>query len=282
MSTSQLPNRIVFGSLFPPNRSSTRGLTLGYTSFDRLIRAARSNGVNPAWPNPPLISDAPGPLTPLLDLEAPTVGGLANYVLEAMWRCRAESDATMMYAPTCLMVYVSCNKLGRICYSQTFRTCYRAASDGSGTNSSGPGVDREVWLTLEDRLIQPGGRLRPRFEELLVFNPSTSEPTVPSSEAQLIQAWSIGAFLTTYLMVHGNLPGQYSVLHYWLALHNGDMSCLTREILQEFAPGILPVIDGWTAAGPSATSAPILESYLDAQVCRVRLTLSAILTNLML
>lgn len=132
----------------------------------------------------------------------------------------------------------------------------------TGEPSSGEGVEREYRQELISRYFTPSHNLQPRYGEVLAFQPSTDDPRVPSTDAELRDAWVIGVLVTLALLRLGHLPVSFSPLQWLLAINCGNINCLAREVMEEFVPTLLEVVDGVEALGPSGDLTQFRHSML--------------------
>ncbi|KAF9509591.1 hypothetical protein BS47DRAFT_141571 [Hydnum rufescens UP504] len=135
--------------------------------------------------------------------------------------------------------------------------------------SSGSGVQRETVQALVWRLIldpQTARNVAPKFGDKLVFVPSTTSSAIPSSTVQLQHAFEKGVAISLSVLICGHFPLNYSPLQYYLAVHNGDINALTRQVLQMLAPDLLRVLREFRAIGFQGDLRPLsahLMSHVD-------------------
>lgn len=123
----------------------------------------------------------------------------------------------------------------------------------NGRSSHGEGVEREVLQELVDLRITPSHIVQQAFGDSLIFNPTTDDLRVPSTPSQLKEAYILGAILSLSIARLGYLPQRFSPLQWLMAINNGDVRCISREMLEHFAPDLLTVIDSLRAAGPDGS-----------------------------
>lgn len=106
---------------------------------------------------------------------------------------------------------------------------------------------------LIDIHIAPSHILQPAFGDMLVFNPTTDDLGVPSTSSQLKDAWILGAILSLCVSCLGYLLQRFSPLQWLVAMNNGDIQCISRKMLEQFAPDLLAVIDTLCEIGPDGS-----------------------------
>ncbi|KIO33374.1 hypothetical protein M407DRAFT_17922 [Tulasnella calospora MUT 4182] len=217
------------------------------TSIPSFALAALNHATNPSYPGPNLGLHFP----PILSIRAETIDEGANEYEYIIQCCYADRDATMLLTPNHSFELVP----------------------PSGEPSSGEGVERELLQALIARRFRPSHNLSPRFGDLLAFQPSTDDARVPSTEAELREAWITGALLTLSVIRNGHLPQNFMPLQWHLAMNNGDVDSLTRDVLDEFTPPLLQVLDELRELGPSGdltVHRSFYAQYLDFDVGRLR------------
>ncbi|KIO22353.1 hypothetical protein M407DRAFT_9983 [Tulasnella calospora MUT 4182] len=217
------------------------------TNIPAFVQAAQSHATNPNFPGRNLGLR----FTPIFSIRATSVKKGADEYQNIICRCYGDRDATMLITPN--------------------RTFERVPP--TGEPSSGEGVEREYLQELISRYFTPSHNLQPRYGEVLAFQPSTDDLRVPSTDAELRDAWVIGVLVTLTLLRLGHLPVSFSPLQWLLAINRGNINCLTREVMEEFAPTLLEVLDGVEALGPSGDLTQFRSFYvehLDFDVGRLR------------
>ncbi|KAG8964472.1 hypothetical protein FRC00_002252 [Tulasnella sp. 408] len=194
------------------------------TNIPAFVLAAQNHATNPNHPRRNLGLHFP----PVLSIRSASVEEGADEYRYLIQRCYADRDATMLLTPNREFERVPAN----------------------GEPSSGEGVEREYLQELISRYFVPSHNLQPRYGESLAFQPSTDDPRVPSTDAELQEAWIVGALATLSLLRLGHLPTPLSPLQWLWAANAGNVNCLTREALEEFVPSLLEVLDGIQALGP--------------------------------
>lgn len=127
----------------------------------------------------------------------------------------------------------------------------------------GEGIEREVILQALSIHIAPNDALQPRWADLLVFTPPTDSVNVPSSPAELLRGYTIGALISLCVFRLGYVPPGVSEIFYLWALNSGDFSCITRAVMERFAPDFLLVLDAFSAAGHDGDLTPFREHFIN-------------------
>ncbi|KIO17043.1 hypothetical protein M407DRAFT_12525, partial [Tulasnella calospora MUT 4182] len=217
------------------------------TNIPAFAQAAQNHATNPNYPRRNLGLHFP----PVLSIRAASVEEGANEYIYIIDRCYGDKDAAMLLTP-----------------NREFER-----NPATGQPSSGEGVEREYLQEVIARFFVPSHNLQPRFGETLAFQPSTDDPRVPSTDAELQDAWRVGVLTSLSLLRLGHLPPAFSSLQWLLATNHGDINCLTRDVLEEFAPPLLEVLDGIRALGPHGNLSQFRSFYiqhLDFDIGRLR------------